>query len=103
MRERIMKHVLNGAIVGATLMIAAQALAADGQVVYTASCGGCHNLLKPKLGDKTAWEPLIMQGEDVLVASVIKGKGAMPARAGKPALSDDDIKAAVEYMESKVK
>jgi cytochrome c5 len=25
----------------------------------------------------------------------------MPARAGKPNLSDDDIKAAVEYIESK--
>ena len=98
-----MKHVLNSAIVGTTLMIAAQALAADGQVVYTANCGGCHNLLKPKLGDKEAWDPLIKQGEDVLVAAVIKGKGAMPARGGKPALSDDDIKAAVEYMESKVK
>ena len=102
MRERIMKHVLNSAIVGATLMIAVQAVAADGQAVYTANCGGCHNLLKPKLGDKAAWEPLIKQGENALVASVIKGKGAMPARGGKPALSDDDIKAAVEYIQSKV-
>jgi cytochrome c5 len=101
MGERIMKHVLNSVIVGTTLMIAAHAFAADGQAVYTANCGGCHNLLKPKLGDKDAWAPLIKLGEDALVTAVIKGKGAMPARAGKTALSDNDIKAAVEYMESK--
>jgi len=97
-----MRHVLRTAIAGMTLMAAAPGLASDGQAVYTANCGGCHNLLKPKLGDKAAWEPLIKQGDAALVASVIKGKGAMPARAGKPALSDDDIKAAVQYMESKV-
>ena len=98
-----MRHVLISAIVGMTLMTATQTVAADGQAIYTANCGDCHNLLKPKLGDKQAWDPLIKQGEDVLVAAVIKGKGAMLARGGKPALSDDDIKAAVEYMESKVK
>ena len=45
--------------------------------------------MKPKLGDKAGW-----------VASTIKGKGAMPPRGGHPNLSDSDIKAAVEYMES---
>jgi cytochrome c5 len=59
--------------------------------------------LDPKLGDKAAWAPRIKQGEDALVASVVHGKGAMAPRAGKPALSDDDIKAAVEYIESKAK
>lgn len=98
-----MKHVLTGIILGMTLMATVPAIAADGQAVYTANCGSCHNLLKPKLGDKAAWEPLIKQGEDVLVAAAIQGKGTMPARGGKPALSDDDIKAAVEYMESKAK
>jgi cytochrome c5 len=97
-----MKFMLSGAIIGLTLLAAVQASGADGQAVYAAACGGCHNLLKPKLGDKDAWAPLMKQGEDNLVASVIKGKGAMPARAGKQNLSDDDIKAAVEYMESKV-
>lgn len=43
------------------------------------------------------------QGNDALVASVIKGKGAMPPRAGNSALSDNDIKAAVEYMIGQVK
>lgn len=97
-----MKHVLSSAIVGMVLATSAQAIAADGQAIYTANCGNCHNLIKPKLGDKAVWEPLIKQGEDALVTAVIKGKGVMPPRAGKPTLSDDDIKAAVAYIESKV-
>ncbi|MGO8952263.1 MAG: c-type cytochrome [Rhodomicrobium sp.] len=95
-----MKLVLSSAIAGIALMTATPVLA-DGQAIYTANCAMCHNNLKPKLGDKAAWEPLIKQGADALVASVIKGKGAMPPRAGKPGLSDGDIKAAVEYIESK--
>ncbi len=98
-----MRRVLCSAFAGMILITAAPAVAADGQAIYSANCATCHNALKPKLGDKVAWEPLIKQGEDVLVASVIHGKGVMPARAGKPALSDDDIKAAVEFIESKVK
>jgi len=98
-----MKSALKSVIAGITLIIAAPAIAADGQAVYTANCSPCHNNLKPKLGDKAAWEPIIKQGTDALVASVIKGKGTMPARAGKPALSDADIKAAVEYIESQAK
>jgi len=102
-REQTMRLLLSSAIAGMTLTIAAPAVAADGQAIYSASCAMCHNNLKPKLGDKAAWEPLLKQGEDALVASVINGKGAMPPRGGKPNLSDSDIKAAVEYMESTVK
>ncbi len=88
---------------GIILMAAAPAIAADGKATYDANCAPCHNNLKPKLGDKAAWEPLIKQGTDALVASVVKGKGAMPPRAGKPGLADADIKAAVEYIESQSK
>jgi len=100
-----MRRMLSSAIAILTLMLmtAAQAAAAEGQEVYAKSCAICHNNLKPKLGDKAAWEPLIKQGNDALVAAVIKGKGAMPPRGGKPNLSDDDIKAAVEYIVGKSK
>ena len=87
-----------------TLMTAAaQGAAAEGQTIYTANCAMCHQVPQPKLGDKAAWERVITRGEDALVASVISGKGSMPPRAGKPALSDSDIKAAVEYMGSAAK
>ena len=87
-----------------TLMTAAApGAAAEGQTIYAANCAMCHQVLQPKLGDKAAWERVIARGEDALVASVITGKGSMPPRAGKPALSDGDIKAAVEYMGSAAK
>jgi len=39
-------------------------------------------------------------GRDALVASVVKGKGAMPPKGGNASLSDDAVKAAVDYMVS---
>jgi cytochrome c5 len=52
----------------------------------------------PKFGDKAAWADRAKLGIDALTASVIKGKGAMPAKGGVASASDADIKAAVEYM-----
>lgn len=90
--------VLAGAV---ALVIAGQASAADGKPVYDKSCAGCHKVMAPKLGDKAAFAPLIKQGLAPVVASVIKGKGAMPPKGG--AASDADAKAAVEYMFSQSK
>ena len=80
------------------LIAAIAAGAADGKEIYAKACAVCHNNLPPKLGDKAAWEPRIKQGVDAMVAAVIKGKGTMPPKAGKPSLTDAEIRAAVEYM-----
>lgn len=96
-----MRLPLCGYVVAGILLAASGAQAADGQAIYDQNCAACHKILAPKFGDKAAWAPLIKLGTDVLVANVIKGKGAMPARAGKPNLSDADIKASVEYAVSK--
>ena len=78
-----------------------QVVAADGKAVYEKSCKACHAAMSPKLGDKAAWAPLIKRGAGALIASAIKGKGAMPPKGG--AASDDDVKAAVDYMISQAK
>ena len=95
------------AIIGITALTAlfniGQVAAADGKALYDKSCGGCHNNMAPKLGDKAAWAPLAKQGTSALVAVVMKGKGAMPTKGGSASASDADIKAAVEYMLSKAK
>ncbi|MBL8483690.1 MAG: c-type cytochrome, partial [Rhodocyclaceae bacterium] len=52
----------------------------------------------PKFGDKAAWAPRIKSGTDALVGSALKGKGGMPPKGGNAALSDAEVKAAVEYM-----
>lgn len=98
-----MKLQFCGYFVAGLLLVATGASAADGQAVYEKDCAVCHKMMPPKLGDKAAWAPLIQKGTDALVAATIKGKGMMPPRAGKPNLSDDDIKAAVQYMEDKSK
>jgi len=85
----------------AALMVAGQVAAADGNAVFEKSCKACHSAMKPKMGDKAAWEPLIKQGADALTATVMKGKAPMPPKGG--AASDADAKAATEYMFSKAK
>jgi len=77
------------------------AQAADGKAVYDKTCVACHAsgvANAPKFGDKAAWAPRAATGRDALVASVVKGKGAMPPKAGASDLKDDDIKAAVDYL-----
>jgi cytochrome c5 len=80
--------------------------AADGKAVYDKVCFACHQVSvanSPKLGDKAAWAPRIQTGLDSLMQSVIKGKGAMPPKAGNPALNDAEIRAAVDFMVSQSK
>lgn len=96
-----MKRFTQAALVAALATLAAPVLAADGKAVYDKTCNVCHAAGvagAPKLGDKAAWAPRVKSGKDALVASVVKGKGAMPPKAGNAALTDDEIKAAVDFM-----
>src|SRR6266850_1257534 len=77
-----------------------------GEQVYKAVCTSCHQTGvagAPKLGDKAAWAPHLMHGTDGLLQSALKGKGAMPPKGGNSSLSDDDVRAAVEFMVSQSK
>lgn len=82
---------------------------ADGKKIYDAACAACHGAGvagAPKVGDKAAWAPRIKQGNDTLYSHAIKGfqgkAGMMPAKGGSSA-SDDEVKAAVDYMVSSSK
>ena len=96
-----MKSIAAGLIALATMGLASTAMAADGKAVYEQTCAMCHAAgvaNAPKFGDKAAWAPRVATGKAALVASVTKGKGAMPTKAGNAALGDADIAAAVDYM-----
>ena len=76
-----------------------------GKSVYGKVCAMCHAVGAagaPKPGDKTDWAPRIAQGNDTLYKHAIEGftgaKGMMPARGANAALTDDEVKAAVDYM-----
>ena len=74
---------------------------ADGKKVYEASCQACHGGAVPgvpHVGKKEDWAPRIKQGKDTLHKHAIEGFNAMPARGGNGSLSDDEVKAAVDYM-----
>ena len=74
-----------------------------GKKVYSGVCFACHATGvagSPKLGDKAAWAPRIATGKDALYNTALHGKGAMPPKGGNMSLSDDDVKAAVDYMVS---
>ena len=74
---------------------------ADGKKVYEASCQACHGGAVPgvpHVGKKEDWAPRIKQGKDTLHKHAIEGFNAMPAKGGNGSLSDDEVKAAVDYM-----
>jgi cytochrome c5 len=78
----------------------------DGAKLYAASCNACHATGiagAPKFGDKAAWAPRAQQGINALLASVIKGKGAMPPKGGAANASEAELRAAVEHMLAAVK
>jgi len=94
------KSTINLSLFTAMIALTANATA-DGKATYTEACGVCHNIGvagSPKFGDMDAWKPRIAQGKEVLYEHSIKGKGAMPAKGGRADLSDDAVKAAVDYM-----
>ena len=80
---------------------AAQTPPRAGAAVYEEACKACHatgELGAPKLGDAKAWKPLIAEGQAMLFRTSIKGIRKMPAKGGRPDLSDLEVKRAVVYM-----
>lgn len=76
-----------------------------GKKTFDGTCYVCHATGAagaPKFGDAGAWGPRIAQGKDMLYKHALEGfmgqAGMMPPRGGRPDLSDDDVKAAVDYM-----
>ncbi|MDH5822539.1 c-type cytochrome [Luteimonas sp. RD2P54] len=102
-----------GAAAAAAAAKAAEAAAAsqvayggtlDGAVIYDNLCAGCHTSGAggaPTLA-QAQWSARIAQGEDVLHRHAIEGftgaAGVMPPRGGNPALSDEQVIAAVDWM-----
>jgi len=83
---------------------------AQGERVYKGTCAMCHatgTAGAPAPGSKADWEPRIAQGKETLYDHALKGftgaKGTMPPKGANASLSDDDVKAAVDYMTAQVK
>lgn len=77
----------------------------DGQQVYQASCVACHGTGiagAPKVGDKGQWATRVSAGNEALYRNALVGiqspTGVMPAKGGNPSLSDQEVKAAVDFI-----
>lgn len=77
----------------------------SGPQVYNEACLICHGAGvggAPVLGDADTWTSRIAQGNDALYLHAIEGftgeTGFMPAKGARVDLSDDEVRAAVDYM-----
>ena len=73
----------------------------DGEQVYNQLCLTCHEAGvadAPITGSDQMTQLLIEKGIDTLVTNAINGINVMPPRGGDPGLTDEQIRAAVEFM-----
>ncbi len=78
---------------------------AGGEVTYTQSCAVCHKTGTggaPVMGEAFDWKDRISQGRETLYKHALEGfqgeDGVMPPKGGFMNLSDDEVRAAVDYM-----
>ena len=81
----------------------AESAGRSGEDVYNGACMACHSAGiagAPATGDQMAWAGRISKGMDALYDSGINGVAGtgMIARGGCSDCSDDDIRAAVDFM-----
>ncbi|OOG53598.1 c-type cytochrome [Rhodanobacter sp. C03] len=83
----------------------------DGKTIYDNLCTSCHTsgvAGAPKLGDKSMWGPRIAEGLDTLIKHATEGYHGpdgnfMPPKGGNPALTDEQVKAAVTWIVGQAK
>lgn len=76
------------------------AAARSGKDIYQ-KCSACHSsgaAGAPKFGDAASWAPRVEKGMETLYTHAIGGFNGMPAKGLCFDCSDDEIKAAVDYM-----
>ena len=94
--------LIKATLLSAYVSFSAATIADDaGKKTYNDACKVCHEAgvaNSPKYGDAKAWAPRIATGIEALYTTSLKGKGAMPAKGGRADISDENVKAAVDYM-----
>lgn len=81
--------------------VAANAGNRSGEELYNAACVACHGsgaMGAPKAHDQAAWASRLGGNLKALVASGIKGKGAMPPKGGAADATEEELTRAVAFM-----
>lgn len=79
--------------------------AVTGKKIYDSTCVACHQAGisgAPKFGDKAAWAVRLKPGLDEVQKIATKGLNAMPPKGGYTG-SDEEFRAAIEYMVNNAK
>ncbi|HHF0527009.1 TPA: cytochrome c [Legionella anisa] len=75
-----------------------------GEVIYHKTCVACHGAdgkgTAPSFPDFTKKGGALSKPTSVLFYNIKQGIGSMPAKGGYPALTDEDIQASLDYIES---
>ena len=100
-----MKKIL---VIAAAAMMSTSVFAGPGEDLFNSTCSTCHApAIAPMMGapaahDTAAWAPRLAGGIDAAVASAKAGKvgtvGVMPAMGMCMDCTDDQLKAAIEFM-----
>lgn len=73
----------------------------SGSDVYGTFCRACHDAGlndAPKFGDAEAWAPRVAKGVEALLQTTKSGLDLMPPMGLCMSCSDDELKAAIDYM-----
>lgn len=89
------------------VIVAAAAIAASGEEVYRAKCSSCHDSgagQAPRVTVRADWAEREARGRTAMHESALKGipATAMAAKGGYAELTDDEVRATVEYMLARV-
>lgn len=96
-----MKKALVLAAAAALLSPAAAMAERSGEELYNTKCAVCHAAGvagAPVFGDAAAWAPRAEKGMDGLLATAKSGLNAMPPMGTCVDCSDEELKAAIQYM-----
>lgn len=80
------------------------AVAADqstGREVFVQNCALCHVhgvAMAPRVDNQAEWKPRLLLGRQVLLNSVLRGKGGMPPKGGNASISNEQAAAGLDYM-----
>jgi len=76
----------------------------QGKQIYQNNCSSCHGAngkgVLPSAPDFTKKGGVLSQPKDTLFHNIKFGMGSMPAKGGNPSLSDNALKAALDYIEN---
>lgn len=98
---------LGGLIAFAVLPVHGETAAQTGQRLYERNCLACHGAdgmgAMPGVPDFTERNGVLRKPDAVLLRNTINGMArpgtmAMPARGGNPALTDDELRAALAHI-----